>query len=185
MEKSMKHPKSTWAIKPAMFSLASVLSLCGWSQESKVGIHNDPDACFNVEGSNLASQYREIRTIEDLGTHTHWMLLRDLSRPAAPAVLIQGQPDSKCVRLRIEKSGLRSAPNLRRTSLPVVHAGDYLIVSEHTRSLDAELEATALKPAAIGESLTVRLKFGGHILSAIATAPGRASLSQESSEVRR
>lgn len=185
MEKSMKHPKSTWAIKRAMFSLASVLSLSGWSQESKVGVHNDQDACFNVEGSSVASQYREIRTIEDLGTHTHWRLLRDLSHPAAPAVLIPGQSDSKCASLRIEKSGLRSAPNLGRTSLPVVHAGDYLIVSEHTRNSDAELEATALKPAAIGESVTVRLKFGGHILSAIATAPGRASFSQESSEVRR
>lgn len=181
----MKHPKSTWAVKRAMFSLASVLSLSGWSQESKVEIHNHPDACFHVEGLNVASQYREIRSIEDLGTHSHWMLLRDLSRPAAPALLIQGQPDSKCARLRIEKSGLRSAPNRESTSLPVVHAGDYLIVSEHTRNLDAELEATALKPAGIGESLTVRLKFGGHILSAIATAPGRASLSQESSEIPR
>ena len=69
--------------------------------------------------------------------------------------------------------------------MPVIHAGDYLIVSEHTRVFDADLEATALKTAAIGDSLTVRLKFGGRTLSVVATAPGRASLFEEGSAARR
>ena len=38
-------------------------------------------------------------------------------------------------------------------SLPVIHAGDPIIVSERTTVSDAELEATALEQAAVGDSL--------------------------------
>ena len=69
--------------------------------------------------------------------------------------------------------------------IPVIHAGDKLILSEHTSAIDADLEAVALTSAAIGKGLTVRLKFGSRTVSAIATAPGRASFAEGRTEVYR
>ncbi len=135
--------------------------------------------------SNIATRYRAICTIEDPGTRQRWILLQNLVRPAAPALLVQRPRNFSCVRFSPQGSESHSQPDSESRSLPVIHAGDYLILSEHTRFLDAELEAIALQPAAIGDSLTVRLKFGDRILRVIATAPGRAALSGEGSEARR
>jgi hypothetical protein len=182
----VRHSCSTWVIAQAIISLVLVSTHSGRCQQNKLTMHNQPAGCSNIfeDGLNDSPQYREIRTIEDSGTHQHWILLQNLSRPAAPALLLQGVSDFLCARPRNEKAESRSTSVFRSLSLPVIHAGDYLIVSEHTRVLDTDLEATALKPAAIGDSLTVRLKFGGQVLSVIATAPGRATLSQKRSEVR-
>jgi hypothetical protein len=149
-------------------------------------VGTQPDACLNAvePHSSIAPQYREIRTIEDRGTHQHWILLQNLNRPAAPALLLQGAQGFSCSRFR-EKSGSRSKADARSFLPPVIHAGDHLIVSEHSSELDADLEATALKSAAIGNSLTVRLKAGGGTLSVIATGPGRATFLQNGIEVRR
>jgi hypothetical protein len=182
----VRHSCSTWVIAQAIISLVLVSTHSGRCQQNKLTMHTLPAGCSNIfeDGLNNSPQYREIRTIEDSGTHQHWILLQNVSRPAAPALLLQGVSDLSCARPPIEEAGSRSAIDARSHSDPVIHAGDYLIVSEHTRVLDTDLEATALKPAAIGDILTVRLKFGGQILSAIATAPGRATLSQKRSEVR-
>jgi flagella basal body P-ring formation protein FlgA len=68
-------------------------------------------------------------------------------------------------------------------SVPLIHAGDRLVVSEETAVSEGRFEATALTTAAVGEMLTVRLKFGG-ILHARATASGHASLVLAESEAR-
>jgi hypothetical protein len=171
----------------AAISLTSVLCLSGCCQENQPVVGNQPDACLNAVGahSSIATQYREIRSIEDRGTHQHWILLQNLNRPAAPALLLQGAQGLPCGRFRIEKSGSRSKSDARSFQPPVIRAGDYLIVSEHSSELDADLEATALKSAVIGNSLTVRLKAGGRTLSVIATGPGRATFLQKGIEVRR
>jgi hypothetical protein len=72
---------------------------------------------------------------------------------------------------------------LQKLPIPVIHAGDTVILTEHTSVADAELEATALSAAGVGEALTVRLKIGGR-LGAIATAPGRASILAGAWEMR-
>jgi hypothetical protein len=183
----MRYLMFSWVTWRAIIFLAAVLTLPGQCQQSTQAARNRSDTCLNAveDPSNIATQYREIGTIEDLGTHRHWILLRNLSRPASPAVLVETPSSLSCGRTSGEMSELLSAPDVRRFSLPVIHAGDYLIVSEHTRVFDADLEATALKTAAIGDSLTVRLKFGGRTLSVVATAPGRASLFEEGSAARR
>jgi hypothetical protein len=179
--------KYSRAITRTNICMAAVLALPGWCQQSDPTVRNHPDACLNIveDCSNTGTRYRAIRTVEDYGTHQHWMLLQNLSRPAAPAVLIQRPLDFSCARLSLERPDLRFPSDRESLSLPVIHAGNYLIVSEHTRVLDAELEAIALRPAAIGEGLTVRLKFGGRTRNAIATAPGRATLSEEGREAHR
>jgi hypothetical protein len=182
----MRYFAFSWAAWRAIISLASVVTLPGQCQQSNQTTFHRQDTCLNsAEGpSNIATSYSAIGTIEDFGTHRHWILLRNLSHPASPAMLVQKAPALSCERPSAEGSRLRSAPDARRSSFPVIRAGDHLIVSEHTRIVDADMEATALKPAAIGESLTVRLKFGSRTLSVIATAPGRASLSEEGSGAR-
>jgi hypothetical protein len=173
------------AITLTSISLAAFLTLPGRCQEKNPTSRNQADECLNIadDHSKIATRYRAIRTIEDSGTHQHWLLLENLNRPGAPALLVQRACDSSRARILSEESELRSRSDIHDLSLPAIHVGDYLILSEHTRVFDAELEATALKTAAIGEGLTVRLKFGGRSLNAIATAPGRATLSEEGSEV--
>ena len=77
-----------------------------------------------------------------------------------------------------------AADQMRVRTLPVIHAGDQIILSEHTINSDAELEATALDTAAAGDSLRVLIKFGGHTVRAIAATPGHATRGLEASERR-
>jgi hypothetical protein len=183
----MRRLNYSWAITLANISLATLLTLPGRCQQSNSTVRNQPDGCSSIvdDRFKIATRYRAIGTIEDPGTHQHWILLRNLSRPAAPAALVQSPRNSSCSGFSPERSDLRFPSHSDGPSLPVIRAGDYLVVSEHTRFFDAELEASALKSAAIGESLTVRLKFGGRTLNAIATAPGRAISSDDLGEVRR
>ena len=58
-------------------------------------------------------------------------------------------------------------------SLPIVHRGEALVMSEDTLTLHAEFEATALSDGARGESIMVRLRLGGKIVRANVSAPGR------------
>lgn len=167
----------------------AILTLSGWCQRSDSAEHNNawPDACLKLgEGpANFAPRFRAIRIIADPATHQQWMLLQNLSQPASPALLLLRSRDISCAGLAPERSKLPSLSDAQSLSLPVIRTGDHLILSEHTRAIDAELEAVALTSAAIGESLTVRLKFGGRTVSAIATARGRATFSDGRSEVHR
>ena len=62
----------------------------------------------------------------------------------------------------------------------MIHAGDALVVEEHTAVVDARLEAVALAPAAVGAEFSARLKVGGKVVRAGALAAGRAVLAPES-----
>ena len=64
-----------------------------------------------------------------------------------------------------------------RTRLhPVIHAGDVLIVEEHTAVVEARLEAVALGPAAAGAIFRARLKIGGKVVRAVAVSAGPRGL---------
>jgi hypothetical protein len=129
------------------------------------------NACVTESGGLIAScSCRVIRTIDDPTTRQHWLLVRNVDRPEAPAQLVQ-------VSTRFHTSIGQSKPRI--SSLPgnpVIRPGDRLIVSESTAVSEGRFEATALNAAAAGESLTVRFRFGGSILHALAIAPGRATL---------
>lgn len=62
---------------------------------------------------------------------------------------------------------------------PVIHAGDEVIVEEHTAVVDARLEARALASAPIGAEFTARLKIGGLVVRVVALAAGRARRASE------
>jgi len=167
--------------------LAVLLPLAAKSQRSVANVREESTTCLNInlQDANIAVRYRAIRVIQDRGTRQRWLLLQDMKHPAAPARLFPESSEFSCARLPLKASESYSRVNIQNVLIPVIHAGDSLILSEHTSVFDAELAAIALKAAAIGEGLTVRLKFGGRTLGAVATAPGHATVSEEESEVCR
>ena len=64
-------------------------------------------------------------------------------------------------------------------ALPVIHAGDRLIVEENSSVVEARLEAVALGPAAVGSLLQARLRIGGRVVRVVALASGRAEFQSE------
>ena len=124
------------------------------------------------EGARAEPQGRRI--IEDPATHQCWILERYLNRPGAPSRLVQMPSGPPCV--CHEEQVTRLLTKSERVAIPIIHAGDRLILTEHTAVSNVQLEAIALNGASVGQSLPVRLKIGGQILHAVATAPRRASI---------
>jgi hypothetical protein len=173
MNRRMKWPSQTRTVH----SIAACLLFCLAADCQ----HRQPNGCLKDSGSPTdlsidSSWCRVIRAIEDPATRQHWLLVRDLRRPGAPALLVK-------MPANFSTSGdRRSKP--QTADLPVIRQGDRLVVSEKTAVSEGRFDATALTAAAAGEPLTVRLKLGGAILHALATAPGRAMLVTGRSEVR-
>jgi hypothetical protein len=61
----------------------------------------------------------------------------------------------------------------------MIHAGDALILEEHTAVAEARLQAVALGPAAKGAVFEARLKIGGKMVRAVAISAGRAGFAPE------
>lgn len=127
---------------------------------------------------------RAIRLIEDPSTHVRWMLFEELNRPAAPALLMPTADTLSC-RASAAVRGIRSA-QVRSVfhPSPIVHAGDQLTAVQHTAIADVHLQAVALGSAAAGQTLRVRLKSNGRILSVVVDAPGNATIVAAQGEVR-
>lgn len=109
---------------------------------------------------------RILREIRDPLSGMCWLLMRDEAHPGGPGRLVQAE----------ETSPFESFPT---ASVPVLRAGDRLIVEEETPVVAVRLEAVALGPAAVGGELDVRLKIGGKVLRVVALGPGRAQLQAE------
>jgi flagellar basal body P-ring formation chaperone FlgA len=121
-------------------------------------------------GSEIASDevIREgemIREIIDPRNGDRWILTRDSSHPAGPGRLVL------LASLHILT---RHAVPEEEAQAPVIHAGDRVIVEEHTASVEARLEAVAMGPAQAGSPVNVRLSIGGRVLQAEAIGPEQA-----------
>jgi hypothetical protein len=180
----MKPAHPSRVLYPVVVILTTVFALPCLPQKLDAGTQEV--GCLSGLGaqSGYAAGYRALREVADLGTHQHWLLIQDLTRATGPALFMKQPQHSACAFLTLGKMNFGSALGARVRSIPVIHAGDRIILCEHTILSDAELEATALEAAAVGESLRVRIKFGGLTVRAIAAAPGRATLVPEASERR-
>jgi|WetSurMetagenome_2_1015567.scaffolds.fasta_scaffold23965_3 hypothetical protein len=120
------------------------------------------------------AQEKILREIDDPRNGNRWLLLRDDKVPGGPGrmVLVAAHRDG------LDGAFQASAAEEEKARI-VVHAGDRLIVEEHTARADATLEACALASSAQGSALNVRLKIGGKVVRAVALGPGRAALQPE------
>ena len=170
----MKQPRPP-RILTILMTFAVIFAVRAFSQELKT--NPQLAACSNE--SNLKAHYRALREIEDPGTHQRWLLIQDQERAAGPAFFVRELRPSWCASFVAATTNSPSHFAARLRQLPVIHAGDAVLLSAHTKISDAEFEAIALGPAAAGDPLRVRLKFGGFTARAIATAPGRVTLADE------
>ena len=115
-----------------------------------------------------------LREIDDPCTGARWLLVQDPAHPESPGRLVLSASEGLADDTRQQT---RSASG--RAQSFAIHAGDALLVEEHTAVVDAQLEATALGSAVRGAEFRARLKIGGKAVRALAIAPGRAALVHE------
>jgi hypothetical protein len=128
-----------------------------------------PDTALDPGGALL-------REIDDPFTGNLWLLVRDPERPAGPGRwVLAGQRIGTQQR---DETG--PMPLVPATAPQVIHAGDALLVEEHTPLADTRLEAVALGSAVKGACLRARLKIGGKVVKVEAISPGHAAFGPES-----
>jgi hypothetical protein len=130
-----------------------------------------------------------VREIDDPHNGDRWLLVRDPRHPAGPGLLLRednarGGSPQIAIERRTEQAGQSDAEQ-NSAPLPepageveaaalVVHAGDRLVVEEHTAIIEARLEAVALGSASSGSPFNARLRIGGRVVRVLAVAAGRA-----------
>jgi hypothetical protein len=113
-----------------------------------------------------------LREIDDPGLGRRWLLYRDARHPEGPGRLVA----AGALRLNRPNAASSPLPGSTAVPIPVIRAGDRVVLEESTPIVEARLEAIALVPASKGSPLKVRLVLGGKVVPAIAIAPGRVKL---------
>jgi len=128
-----------------------------------------------------------VKEIDDPENGNRWLLMRDPSHPSGPGLLrLAGMPASRGLEQQEgARHGEPAQASLPPTALepapvlPVIRAGDRIMVEQHTRVVDARLEAVAISPARAGAVFRARLLMGGGMIRAVAVAAGRATMAEE------
>jgi hypothetical protein len=163
-------------LKRSLGVLALGIALAACAQSPAVATGSGSQALLSLPGSDpyqSAATGEIVREIDDPHTGDRWLLVRNDQVPGGPGRLVLVAAH----RNRSAGAALGAESQTGTTQfLPVIRAGDRLIVEEHTTRVDAVLEARALNPAAPGSALEVRLTIGGNVVRAVALGPGRAAL---------
>jgi hypothetical protein len=153
-------------------SLVGLLTAPGQSAQAglpAVAVGSNKDAALLPAGSVL-------REIDDPCTGDRWLLARDPTHPDGPGRLVLDASSA-------EGAGHSASGNARGLTHPplrfMIHAGDTLVIEEHSAVVDARLEATALGPAFLGAEFRARLKVGGKVVRVVALGPGQAAFVRE------
>jgi hypothetical protein len=112
-----------------------------------------------------------LREIYDPHSGLRWLLMKCEEHPGGPGYLVA------------VKMGERGGPAVPMIA-PVIHAGDPVVVEEHSAVADAVLEAVALGSAVKGGLFPVRLKVGGRVVQVRAVVPGRAEFRSGAEGIR-
>ncbi len=124
----------------------------------------------------------EVRVVDDGATGDRWLLLRDGADPGGPGRMVRVESaesgsENGAGSEPAQASPQRAAHAAAGSAIhPVVRAGDAIVVEEHTKVVDARLEATALASAGPGSEFQARLKIGGKVIRVVALGQGRAEL---------
>jgi len=140
-----------------------------------------------------------VKEIDDPGNGNRWLLTSDPGHPGGPGLLrlaaaVTGEPASEALagdqhpslragepaQAALRPRPDRSAPVPLDVNLPIVHSGDRIILEQHSRLVDARLEAVAIGPARAGAAFSARLLMGGGLVRAVALSAGRARFAEES-----
>ena len=140
-----------WALPVALAAFAA------WRGNAQVGVL-------------AAGQDTATRVIDDKATGSHWVLRRNPDHPGGPGRMVQ-------IGDRAAEPGKLSV--LGAKAVPVIHAGDRVVVEDTTAVVSARLDGIALGSAPPGGVLMARLTVGGRAVRVIAVAPGRAQLIEE------
>ena len=165
----------------------AVIAVAAWLPASgQSGAGDAPDAsALRIAETNprvLAGPLgEEVREIDDTHTGDRWKLMRDPVHPGGPGRLVLAAgPGIEPVSAGTSDQKHPAISATKRTPFhPVIHAGDALIVEEHTAVVEARLEAVALGPAVEGAICRVRLKIGGKVVRAVAVSAGHAVFAAE------
>ena len=96
--------------------------------------------------------------------------MRNRRNPAGPGLVITAN----------DTDVPTSNPAARRNAAScAIHAGDALLIEEHSAAADSYLEGVALEGAQLGATLSVRLKLGGKVVKVTAMERGRASFTRQ------
>lgn len=119
-----------------------------------------------------AADRAALRVIDDPSTGARWILYASVH--GGPGELVRTPLSFAVSPAAAQPQSPAPAP-----SAAVIRGGDPVMIEEHTPVADARLEAVALAPAHLGARLQVRLKLGGHMVSAIALGPGRVAFAPQ------
>lgn len=162
--------------KWAALLAASALPLCSQTAAGGSSLRGvNGSLAFAKPAQAVAQPGGEILgEIDDPHTGIRWLLMRDAANAGGPGRLVRiGHAGSGA------KGGTRGGASGAARLRPLIHAGDALIVEEHTAVVDAWLEAVALGPAAAGAECRARLKIGGKVVRVVVLAAGRAELAPD------
>lgn len=120
---------------------------------------------------------REAKVLVDRGTGQRWTFSDLGQRPGAPRRLHLSNASSQELS---PGEGTQAEGNAGR----IIRAGDRLEVLDCRAGVEAHLEATALKPASMGDRVAVRSGVFEARLTVVALAPGKVVLEPENGAVR-
>ena len=166
-----------WALGAGVLALGSAPMACAQTPGgSRAQVMLSSGEMTPVAPLGLGLQGEVVREIDDPNNGDRWLLLRNDQFPGGPGRLVlitahRNAPGGAALQAAVQAGEAQF--------LPVIRAGDRLIVEEHTARVDSVLEARAMNPAAPGMAFDVRLTIGGHVVRARALGPGRAALQPE------
>jgi hypothetical protein len=172
METEQKQTGRGVAWGAGVLALIAVQAVCAQSQSANGSVQAGP-LPPEVVPIQSVSQEKILREIDDLQNGNRWLLVRDDTHPGGPGRMVLVAAGSEL------EGAFRASTAEAEKAQMVVHAGDLLIVEEHTARVDAVLEARALASAVAGAVLDVRLTLGGKVVRAVAIGPGRAAFQDE------
>ena len=147
-------------------SLLIIIAVDCFAQRSTDSVAAKDARSTDVLNQAFRDSRRVVRAMDDRNTNLRWLLVKDEQHPSGPGRLVAIQTSSRNAAV---------ADSQRLGSGPVrllAKTGDRVVVEEHTRAIDARLEAVALESAWAGSNLRVRLRLGGKIVDAVARGSG-------------
>lgn len=158
---------------------SAVLSILPLVAQSGRGASAAAQGAAKAENPAANGPMEAVRTIADPATGDCWLLEPNLRHPEGPGRLVRKGPGDPSCHWTAGELGARPTRAGKRAGMPVVRAGERIVVEEKTPVVDVRLETVAMEPGWTGMVVRVRPRTGGRVLQAMILGPGRARLVQE------